>query len=147
MPERKVADLFRDPQDGGAATFGQLAEQAEFFEELAIHLGGLCRRKIRGEFTQQADEGLQRHRVRVRPIAAAAVVELGHQPEADLAALDAKGVEPQRFGQGRLPACVFDDMAKAGLRVGKRTEPLLPVATTVGEGGGVGGIVRQRGKR
>ena len=90
MPERKVADLFRDPQDGGSATFGQLAEQAEFFEKLAIHLGGLCRRKIRGELTQEADEGLQRHCVGICPIVAAAVVKLGHQPEADLAALDAK---------------------------------------------------------
>jgi len=147
MSERKVTDLFRNAQEGGATTFGQLAKQAELFQQLAIHLGGLLRRKLRGEFAQQTHERLQRHRVRIRLKAATAVVKLGHQPEADLAAMDPELVESQRLGQGRLPARVFDEVAKAGLGVGNRAEPLLPVATAFGEGGGVGGIERQRGKR
>lgn len=147
MPERKVTYLFRNAQESGATTFRQLAKQAELFQQLAIHFGGLLRRKIRGEFAQQTPARLQRHRVRIRLKAAAAVVKLGHQPEADLAAMDPELVESQRLGQGRLPARVFDEVAKAGLGIGHGAKALFPVATAVGEGDGVGGIVRQRGKR
>ena len=129
----KLADHLRHAQHGGPAAFGELAEQAERFQERRVELGNFGGFTTAGEGTQQAGQRAERHGVRVRLEPAAPLAEFRHEPEPHLASGHAVLFLAERRRK-RLPLPgLFQNPGEPRLRITDGREPGGQFRTTRSE--------------